>query len=185
MLLQMTIEVRPNPGSSKSNRLSAHSLSLEELLRYTDDDTKESAFEVYLSCFCACMLHWAFRSVAWPLDSGILVPSSCSSLCSHCAQVALFAEQFREMLETRCGRGLLRCLYILEKQVYMAWQMQCARRLCHDVAIHQLCLQPCNSPPLLQHCCTQYPHAIITGQRGEGKEGGGAKGTKGGRAKGT
>jgi hypothetical protein len=32
--------------------------------------------------------------------------------------VALFAEQFKEMLETRCGRGLLRCLYILEKQVH-------------------------------------------------------------------
>ena len=45
-VLQGTIEVRPNPGTSKSNRLSAHSLSLEELLRYTDDDTKETAFEV-------------------------------------------------------------------------------------------------------------------------------------------
>lgn len=33
------------------------------------------------------------------------------------SQVALFAEQFKEILETRFGRGLLRCLYILEKQV--------------------------------------------------------------------
>lgn len=31
--------------------------------------------------------------------------------------MSLFAEQFKEMLETRFGRGLLRCLYILEKQV--------------------------------------------------------------------
>jgi LAIKA domain len=55
MVLQGTIEVRPNPGSSKSNRLSAHSLSLEELLRYTDDDTKETAFEVCtLPCVHAC-----------------------------------------------------------------------------------------------------------------------------------
>lgn len=46
MFLQVTIEVRANQGTSKSNRLSAHSLSLEELLRYTDDDTKETAFEV-------------------------------------------------------------------------------------------------------------------------------------------
>ena len=43
---------------------------------------------------------------------------------SHTAQVALFAEQFKEMLETRCGRGLLRCLYILEKQVHIAWLVQ-------------------------------------------------------------
>lgn len=44
--LQVTIEVRPNPGPSKSNRFMAQALPLEDLLRYNEDDTKESVFEV-------------------------------------------------------------------------------------------------------------------------------------------
>ena len=47
--LQMTVKVRPNPGTSKNSRFTAQSLSLEELLHYTEDDTKESVFEVRTS----------------------------------------------------------------------------------------------------------------------------------------
>lgn len=52
---QLTIQVWPNPGPSKSNRFAALALSLEELLRYNEDDTKESVFEV------CCQLTWPLR----------------------------------------------------------------------------------------------------------------------------
>ncbi len=38
--------MRPNPGPSKSSRFSAAAMALEDLLRYTEDDTKEATFEV-------------------------------------------------------------------------------------------------------------------------------------------
>ena len=40
--------MRPNPGPSKSSRFSATAASLDELLRYTEDDTREGSFEVIL-----------------------------------------------------------------------------------------------------------------------------------------
>jgi hypothetical protein len=94
--------------------------------------------------------------------------------------VALFAEQFKEMLETRCGRGLLRCLYILEKQVHIAWQTQCATRcimLGSFIGFAFTCATVC--------CCSSTAALNIhmrltTGQRGKGEKGGGAKGAKGG-----
>jgi hypothetical protein len=100
--------------------------------------------------------------------------------------VALFAEQFKEMLETRCGRGLLRCLYILEKQVQIyglanAVCGEAASRTAHASASHSPVQQFATALALLQSTAHMR---FTTGQRGEGEEGGGAKGTKGGRAKG-
>jgi hypothetical protein len=74
------VEVHPSKellpsGSSRKDRSSLVVHTLEDLLSYTDDDSREDAFEA-----------------------------------------AVFAELFREMLELRFGRGILRAAAVVEQQ---------------------------------------------------------------------
>jgi LAIKA domain len=71
---QVSVEVAaPAEAGDKKLRWSPASVSLEGLLDYSEDDTREASFEV-----------------------------------------ALAAELFLEMLQTRFGRGLLRGLHVIE-----------------------------------------------------------------------
>ena len=47
----------------------------------------------------------------------IVVTGTGTGVCCHDLQVSVFGEMFREMLQLRYGRGLLRALNVLEAQV--------------------------------------------------------------------
>ena len=93
-MLQVSLALWPNKDFiDKRIKFGIDVLSLEALLEYSEDDMKESHFEV-----------------------------------------SMFAEMFKEMLQTRFARGLMRGLAVIEQEVGIkpvhVWHMICDTTCC-------------------------------------------------------